>query len=251
MGNARLYETGWIKIVGRNINNLNYTNGITLMAESEEELKSLLMKVTEDSEKADLSCTEFIPLNPKENQFWIFIGRSDAEAEASIFWPPDEKCQFIGKYHDAVKDWRQVEKLMTEEMVAWHHWLNACEFGWSPGYGERQKSWLDAVHTSQSIGYNWVTEQQQRVLEAVSQELWMKTKYKKYILIIYETKRRLLLGRKVMTNLDSILKSRDITLPTKVRLVKALVFPVLMYGCERQTVKKDEGQRIDAFELWY
>ena len=78
----------------------------------------------------------------------------------------------------------------------------------------------------------------------------MKTKYKKYILIIYETKRRLLLGRKVMTNLDSILKSRDITLPTKVRLVKALVFPVLMYGCERQTVKKDEGQRIDAFELW-
>ena len=74
----------------------------------------------------------------------------------------------------------------------------------------------------------------------------------------HEIKRRLLLGRKVMTNLDSILKSRDITLPTKVSLVKAMVFPAVMYGCEsctvkkaeRRTVKKAEHQRIDAFELW-
>ena len=66
----------------------------------------------------------------------------------------------------------------------------------------------------------------------------------------YEIKRCLLLGRKVMTNLDSMLKSRDITLPTKVRLVKAMVFPVVMYGCESWTVKKVERQRIDAFELW-
>ena len=66
----------------------------------------------------------------------------------------------------------------------------------------------------------------------------------------HEIKRRLLLGRKVMTNLDSILKSRDITLPTKVRLVKAMVFPVVIYGCESWTVKKAESQRIDAFELW-
>ena len=66
----------------------------------------------------------------------------------------------------------------------------------------------------------------------------------------HEIKRCLLLGRKVMTNLDSILKSRDITLPTKVRLVKAMVFPVIMYGCESWTVKKAERQRIDAFELW-
>ena len=65
-----------------------------------------------------------------------------------------------------------------------------------------------------------------------------------------EIKRRLLLGRKVMTNLDSILKTRDITLPTKVRLVKAMVFPVVMYGCESWTVKKAEHRRIDAFELW-
>ena len=66
----------------------------------------------------------------------------------------------------------------------------------------------------------------------------------------HETKRRLLLGRKVMTNLDSILKSRDITLPAKVCLAKAMVFPVVMYGCESWTVKKAECQRIDAFELW-
>ena len=65
-----------------------------------------------------------------------------------------------------------------------------------------------------------------------------------------EIKRRLLLGRKVMTNLDSILKSRDITLPTKVRLVKAMVFPVVRYGCESWTIKKAERRRIDAFELW-
>ena len=66
----------------------------------------------------------------------------------------------------------------------------------------------------------------------------------------HEIKRRLLLGRKVMSNLDSIFKSRDITWPTKVRLVKAMVFPVVMYGCESWTVKKAERQRIDAFELW-
>ena len=67
----------------------------------------------------------------------------------------------------------------------------------------------------------------------------------------HEIKRRLLLGRKVMTNLDSIFKSRDITLPTKVRLVKAMFFPVVMYRCESWTVKKAERRRIDAFELWY
>ena len=67
----------------------------------------------------------------------------------------------------------------------------------------------------------------------------------------HEIKRRLLLGRQVMTNLDSILKSRDITLPTSVHLVKAMVFPVVMYGCESWTIRKAEHQRTDAFELWY
>ena len=66
----------------------------------------------------------------------------------------------------------------------------------------------------------------------------------------HEIKRRLLLGRKVMTNLDSILKSRDITLPTKVRLVKSMIFPVVTYGCESWTIKKAEHQRIDVFKLW-
>ena len=66
----------------------------------------------------------------------------------------------------------------------------------------------------------------------------------------HEIKRHLLIGRKVMSNLDSILKSRDITLPTKVRLVKTMVFPIVMYGCESWTIKKVECQRIDAFELW-
>ena len=66
----------------------------------------------------------------------------------------------------------------------------------------------------------------------------------------HEIKRRLLLGRKLMTNLDSIFKSKDITLPTKVRLVKAMIFPVVMYGCESWTIKKAERRRIDAFELW-
>ena len=67
----------------------------------------------------------------------------------------------------------------------------------------------------------------------------------------HDIKRRLLLGRKVMTKLDSILKSRDITLPTNVHLVKAMVFPVVMYGCESWTVKKAERRKIDAFELWH
>ena len=66
----------------------------------------------------------------------------------------------------------------------------------------------------------------------------------------HEIKRCLLLGRKAMTNLDSVLKSRDITLPTKVRIVKAMVFPVVMYGCESWTIKKGEHRRVDAFELW-
>ena len=88
-------------------------------------------------------------------------------------------------------------------------------------------------------------------METVTDFIFLGSKVTAYGDCSHEIKRRLLLGRKVMTNLDSILKSRDITLPTKVRLVKAMVFPVVMYGCESWTIKKAERQRIDAFELWY
>ena len=87
-------------------------------------------------------------------------------------------------------------------------------------------------------------------VETVSDFIFLGTKITADGDCSHEIKRRLLLGRKVMTNLDSIFKSRDITLPTKVRLVKAMLFPVVMYGCESWTVKKAEHRRIDAFELW-
>ena len=87
-------------------------------------------------------------------------------------------------------------------------------------------------------------------VETVSDFIFLGSKITADVDCSHEIKRHLLLGRKVMTNLDSIFKSRDITLPTKVCLVKAMVFPVVMYGCESWTVKKAECQRIDAFELW-
>ena len=87
-------------------------------------------------------------------------------------------------------------------------------------------------------------------VETVSDFIFMGSKITADGECSHEIKRRLLLGRKVMTNLDSILKSRDITLPTKVRLVKAMVFPVVLYGFENWTVKKAESQRTDTFELW-
>ena len=88
-------------------------------------------------------------------------------------------------------------------------------------------------------------------VETVSEFIWGGSKIIADGDCSHEIKRHLLLGRKVMTNIDSIFKSRDITLPTKVRQVKAMVFPVVMYGCQSWTEKKVEHQRIDAFELWY
>ena len=87
-------------------------------------------------------------------------------------------------------------------------------------------------------------------VETVSDFIFLGSKITADVDCSYEIKRRLFLGREVMTNLDSILKSRDITLPTKHHLVKAMVFPIVMYGCESWTTKKAECQRIDAFELW-
>ena len=91
--------------------------------------------------ESPLDRKEIQPVHPKANQSWIFIGRTDAEAESPIFWPPDAKNWFIWKDYDAGKDWRQEEKGMTEdEMIGWHHWLDGHEFEQAPGVGDGQGS---------------------------------------------------------------------------------------------------------------
>ena len=162
MRNAGLEEAqAGIRIAGRNINSLRYADDTTLMAESEEELKSLLMNVKQESEKVGLKLniqkTKIVASGP------ITSWQIDGETGADFI--------FLGSKITADGDYS------------------------------------------------------------------------------HEIKRHLLLGRNVITNLDSILKSRDITLPTKVHLVKAMVFPVVMYGCENWTIKKAERRKIDAFEL--
>ena len=153
------------KISGRNINNLRYADDTTLMAESEEELKSLLIKLKEEGEKAGLK---------------LNIQKMKIMASGPITsWEID------GETVETGSDFMFLCSKMTADG--------------------------DCSH---------------------------------------EIKRHLLFGRKVMTNLDSIFKSRDITLPTKVCLVKAMVFPVVMYGCESWTLNKAERRRINAFELW-
>ena len=98
-----------------------------------------LTVVLEKTIESPLDCKEMKPVNPKGNQPWIFIGGTDAEAEALIFWPPDTKSWFIGKDPGARKDWRQEEKGMTEdEMVGWHHWVNGHEFEQTLEDGEEQ-----------------------------------------------------------------------------------------------------------------
>ena len=95
--------------------------------------------VLEKTRESPLDCKEIQSVNPKGNQSWVFIGRTDAEAEAPILWPPDAKSWLIGKDPDAGKDWRQEEKGLTDdEMVGWHHWLNGHEFGWTLGVGNGQ-----------------------------------------------------------------------------------------------------------------
>ena len=166
MRNAGLEEIqAGIKIAGRNSNNLKYADDTTFMADSEEELKSLLMKMKEESKKVGLK------LNI------------------------------------------QKMKIMASSPIT----------SWEID-GETVETMSDFI-----LGGSQITADGD---------------------CSHEIKKRLLFGRKVMTNLDSIFKSRDITLPTKVRLVKAMVFPVVMYGCESWTVQKAERRRIDAFELW-
>ena len=103
--------------------------------------------VLEKTLESPLDCKEIQPVHPKGNQSWMFIGRTDVEAETLILWPPDAKDWLIWKDPDAGKDWRQEEKGMTEdEMVGWHHRLNGHGFGWTPGVGDGQGGWCAAVH---------------------------------------------------------------------------------------------------------
>ena len=149
------------------------------------------------------------------------------------------RADSLEKDPNAEKDWRQKERGATEnEMVRQHHRLNGHESEWTPGVGEGQ----GGLACCNSWGH--------KELDMTEWLNWTELKITADGDYSHEIKRQLLLGRKVLTNLDSILKSRDITLPTKVLLVKAMVFPVVMYGCESWTVKKAEHRRIDAFELW-
>ena len=125
--------------------------------------------VLEKTLDSPLDCKEIQPVHPKGNQSWIVIGRTDAEAETPILWPPDVKSGLIWKDPDAGKDWRQEEKGTTEdEMVGWHHWLNGHEFEQVLGDGEGQEEpgMLQSME-SQRVGHDWVTEQQQQRMEEI------------------------------------------------------------------------------------
>ena len=118
--------------------------------------------VLEKTLESPLDCKEIKPVHPEGNQYWILIGRTDAEAEAPILWPPDAKSLLIRKDPDAGKDWRREEKGMTEdEMVGWHHWLNGHEFEQALGDGERQGSLACCSpwgrRESQTQLSNWIT----------------------------------------------------------------------------------------------
>ena len=125
------------------------------------ELKNWLFwtMVLEEALKSPLDWKEIKPVNPKGNQFWIFIGKTDAKVETPILWPPDVKNWLIGKDPDAGKDWGQEEKGMTEdEMVGWHHWLNGLDFEWTPELVMDREAWRAAVHgvaKSQTWLSNW------------------------------------------------------------------------------------------------
>ena len=115
--------------------------------------------VLEKTLESPLDCKEIQPVHPKGDQSWVFIGRTDVEAETPIFWPPDAKSWLIWKDHDVGKDWGQAEKGTTEdEMVGWHDWLNGHEFGWTPRVGDGQRPGMLRFMESQRVGHDWATE---------------------------------------------------------------------------------------------
>ena len=120
--------------------------------------------VLEKTFQSLLDSKEIKPVNPKGNQSWIFIGRTDAEAEDPTLWPPDAKSRLIGKDPIAGKDWRQEEKAVTEvEMVGWHHWLNGRVWANSRRWWRTGKPGMLQSMESQSVGHNLATEQQIRL----------------------------------------------------------------------------------------
>ena len=115
--------------------------------------------VLEETLESPVRCKEIQPVHPKGNQSWIFIGRTDVEAETPIIWPPDGKNWLIGKDPDAGKDWRQEEKGMTEEeMVGCHHRLDGHGFGWTPGIGNGQGGLACCDSWGRRVGHHWATE---------------------------------------------------------------------------------------------
>ena len=115
----------------------------------------MLEKTLEDP----LGCIEIQPINPKGNQSWIFIGRTDVEAETPILWPPDVKNWLIWKDPYVGKDWRQEEKGMTEdEIVGWHHWLDGHDFEQAPAVDDEQETWPAVIHGVTKVRHNWATE---------------------------------------------------------------------------------------------
>ena len=117
--------------------------------------------VLEKTLESPLDCKEIHPVHPKGDQSWVFIGRTDVEAETPILWPPDVKSWLIGKYADVGKGWGQEEKGTTEdEMVGWHHRHNRCGFGWTPGVGDGQRglaccSWWGRKESDMTEQLNW------------------------------------------------------------------------------------------------
>ena len=115
--------------------------------------------VLEKTPESPLDCKEIQPVPPKRDQSWVFIGRTDVEAETPILWPPDEKSWLIWKDPDAGKDWGQEEKGMTEdEMVGWHHQHNGHGFGWTLGVGDGQGGLACGIYGVQRVRHDWATE---------------------------------------------------------------------------------------------
>ena len=114
--------------------------------------------VLEKTLESPLDCREIQPVHPKGDESWVFIGRTDVEAETPIFWPPDAKSWLIWKDPDAGKDWRQEKGMTEDEIVRWHRRLNGHEFGWTPEVGDGQGGLTCCSSWGRRVGHDWATE---------------------------------------------------------------------------------------------